>query len=87
MEQTGHMRYELALTNKEVHVMFENMIQDWFSGNDDYNDFIRALLMDDLKAMNIYMNRSVQKCSVVLIQEGILRKKSRNAFIMALCLV
>lgn len=57
MERTGHTYYELALTNKEVHIMFENMIQDWFSGNDDYNDFIRALLTDDLKAMNVYMNR------------------------------
>lgn len=57
VERTGHTHYELALTNKEVHIMFENMIQDWFSGNDDYNDFIKALLMDDLKAMNIYMNR------------------------------
>ena len=57
VERTGHTHYELALTNKEVHIMFENMIQDWFSGNDDYSDFIKALLMDDLKAMNIYMNR------------------------------
>lgn len=57
VERTGHTHYELAVTNKEVHIMFENMIQDWFSGNDDYNDFIKALLMDDLKAMNIYMNR------------------------------
>ena len=37
--------------------MFENMIQDWLAGNDDYNDFIRALLLDDVKAMNNYMNR------------------------------
>ena len=56
-ERTEHTHYELALTNKEVHIMFENMVQDWFSGNDDYNDFIRALLTDDLKAMNLYMNR------------------------------
>ncbi len=56
-EQTGRRYYDLALTNKEVHIMFENMIQDWFSENDDYNDFIRALLLDDLKAMNNYMNK------------------------------
>lgn len=37
--------------------MFENIIQDWFSGNDDYNDFIRALLLDDVKAMNVYLNK------------------------------
>ncbi len=56
-ERSGHMRYELALTNKEVHIMFADMVQDWFSGSEDYNDFIRALLIDDIKAMNVYMNR------------------------------
>ena len=56
-ERTGHMRYELALTNKEVHIMFADMVQDWFSASEDYNDFIRALLLDDIKAMNVYMNR------------------------------
>ncbi len=56
-ERTGRTQYELTLTNREVHIMFENMVQDWFSGNEDYNDFIRALLLDDVKAMNIYMNR------------------------------
>ncbi len=56
-ERSGHMRYELALTNKEVHIMFADMVQDWFSGSEDYNDFIRALLLDDIKAMNVYMNR------------------------------
>ncbi len=57
VERTGRTYYDMALTNKEVRIMFENMIQDWFSGNDDYNDFIRALLLDDVKAMNIYMNK------------------------------
>lgn len=57
VERTGRTHYELTLTNKEVRIMFENMVQDWFSGNDDYNDFIRALLMDDIKSMNVYMNR------------------------------
>ncbi len=56
-ERTGHMWYDLALTNKEVHIMFADMVQDWFSGSEDYNDFIRALLLDDIKAMNVYMNR------------------------------
>lgn len=56
-ERTGREYYDLALTNKEVHIMFENMIQDWFSGDDNYNGFIHALLTDDVKAMNTYMNR------------------------------
>ncbi len=57
VEETGRVYYDLAVTNKEVHIMFENMIQDWFSGNNDYNDFIKALLQDDVDAMNEYMNR------------------------------
>lgn len=52
------MEYELALTNLEVKLMFQNMVQDWFSQADsDYNDFIKALLSDDIEAMNEYMNR------------------------------
>ncbi len=50
--------YELRITNFEVKVMFRDMVQGWFSGSaSNYNEFIRALLQDDLKAMNVYMNR------------------------------
>ena len=53
-----HPRYELVLTNLEVKLMFRNMIRDWFSGAEaDYNDFIKALMLGDKKAMNVYMNR------------------------------
>lgn len=38
-------------------MMFENMIRDWFSDEDvPYNEFVRALLRDDVKEMNHYMN-------------------------------
>ena len=57
VERTGRLYYDLALTNKEVRIMFEKMVNGWFSGSDDYNDFIRALLQNDVKAMNVYMNR------------------------------
>ncbi len=57
VERTGRQYYELALTNKEVRVMFERMIRDWFSMNSHYNNFIKALLLNDLKAMNVYMNK------------------------------
>ncbi len=51
-------KYELALTNLEVQVMFKNMIAGWFESVDsDYNDFVKALLLRDVKAMNAYMNR------------------------------
>lgn len=50
--------YTLSLTNREVHIMFENMIRDWFmEESGGYNDFIRALLSGDVKAMNVYMNQ------------------------------
>ena len=57
-EATGRWYYTLTLTNREVRMMFENMIRGWFSEQDEnYNDFIKALLSDDLKAMNYYMNK------------------------------
>ena len=57
-ERTGRTYYELELTNKEVRVMFEGMIRDWFAPQEDtYNDFIKALLLGDVDAMNAYMNR------------------------------
>lgn len=56
-EKTGRTYYELALTNREVKIMFENMIQGWFAENSSYNAFIKALLLDDVKAMNTYMNQ------------------------------
>ena len=57
VERTGKIYYNLKLTNKEVRIMFENMIRDWFSESDNYNDFIKALLLGDVDAMNTYMNR------------------------------
>ena len=50
--------YELAITNLEVKLMFRNMVLDWFADAEtDYNDFIKAMLLGDLDAMNDYMNR------------------------------
>ena len=50
--------YKLRLTNNEVKYMFEDMIEGWFKNYaPSYNDFIKALLMDDVKAMNHYMNK------------------------------
>ena len=51
-------KYQLALTNLEVKTMFQNMIHDWFSVvEEDYSDFVQALLCGDKKVMNVYMNR------------------------------
>lgn len=60
MSEVGEWRqeYELELTNFEVRVMFRSMIREWFGCvSSAYNDFIRALLTDDVGAMNTYMNR------------------------------
>ncbi len=49
--------YELELTNFEVKVMFRAMIRRWFGKvSGVYNDFLKALLTDDLEGMNESMN-------------------------------
>ncbi len=58
VERTGRWNYRLSLTNREVSLMFETMVHEWFARtDDDYNDFIKALLLGDVKAMNTYMNK------------------------------
>ena len=58
-DSEGDALYTLAITNFEVKKMFQKMIKGWFCGNakESYNDFIKALLIDDKKAMNRYMNK------------------------------
>jgi len=58
VEYAREALYELALTNYEVERMFNNMIRSWFRPvGADYNDFVKALLLGDVDAMNVYMNR------------------------------
>ena len=50
--------YELAVTNREVQVMFAGMVKSWFKKDkQNYNEFIKAMLMQDVDAMNEYMNQ------------------------------
>ena len=50
--------YELALTNHEVSRMFLLMVRSWFDREKrGYNEFVKALIAGDKKAMNVYMNR------------------------------
>lgn len=57
-EQNGAERYELALTNKEVKIMFHKMVDGWFRNfTPAYNRFIQAMLADNKKEMNAYMNK------------------------------
>ncbi len=47
----------VALTNTEVIHMFEDMVRRWFEGGSTkYNNFIEALIKNDLKYMNRFMN-------------------------------
>ena len=57
--------YELSLTNTEVEDMFLTMVKGWFKKEKrNYNGFVKSMLADDKKAMNIYMNRvSIQTFS------------------------
>jgi len=58
LESGQEVMYELTLTNYEVERMFNSMVRRWFKCTQaDYNDFIKALLAGDTKAMNAYMNR------------------------------
>jgi hypothetical protein len=61
LERVGERKkkvYTLALTNMEVASMFEDMVKGWFGGEGEsaYNDFIKALLLNDVDAMNDFMN-------------------------------
>ena len=56
-KQRNRYLYGLKLTNLEVQLMFEDLVKGWFAETaSDYNGFIKALLQNDLDAMNEYMN-------------------------------
>ena len=51
--------YTLTLTNMEADSIFENMVKGWFGGSTEtyYNEFINALLHDNVRKMNTFMNK------------------------------
>ena len=54
--------YTLKLTNTEVQMMFEQIIESWFGRCRRVNNaFLRALLDNDLKSMNVYMNKVAEE--------------------------
>ena len=59
-DRTSDVEYILTLTNREVWFMFQRMIKDWFGRYDVptyYNEFINALLHDNVRRMNTFMNK------------------------------
>ena len=56
-EEITNRAYILMFTNKEVRDMFYGMVKSWFTpAKDTYGEFITSLLMDNVEAMNEYMN-------------------------------
>ena len=55
----GDVWYTLTITNLETKRMFRKMIKDWFKNDTEvyYNEFIKALLNDNVKKMNTFMNK------------------------------
>ncbi len=52
------MTYEVTLTNMEVRIGMNRLIERWFGDSyNEYTNFIRMLLRGDLEGMNIYMDR------------------------------
>ena len=56
--RTGKRQYYLKITNHETMLMFEKMIEDWFSEDDSaYGNFKDALIAGNLDYMNQFMNQ------------------------------
>ena len=56
--KSGRYLYGLKITNYEVKLMFEDMVESWFpEESSSYENFKQALLLGDLDYMNQYMNQ------------------------------
>lgn len=50
--------YGVSVTNFEVLIMLKRMVRSWFApSSSNYNEFVKAMLIGDVKAMNVYINR------------------------------
>lgn len=59
-DRKGELYYTLTLTNYEVLLMLRKMVKGWFQIQQQgsaYNNFVKALLLDDVDAMNEFMNK------------------------------
>ena len=57
--EEGDVWYTLTITNLEIKRMFRKMVKNWFGGNAElpYNNFIKALLLNDVDGMNEFINQ------------------------------
>ena len=55
----GDVWYTLTITNLETKRMFRKMVKNWFGGSAEapYNNFIKALLLNDVDGMNEFINQ------------------------------
>lgn len=82
---TADQNYQLALTNREVRVMFEGLIRRWFNDeNDSYADFVDTLLSDDVWAMNATMNALTQSVFSFFDTNAAQPEKFYHGFVLGL---
>ena len=86
LERVGEFKrkvYTLALTNMEVRSLFAGMVKGWFGGmaGNSYNNFIRALMLNDVDAMNEFMNKvALQSFSSFDIAKGAAQEDAPERF-------
>lgn len=77
--------YLLSLTNLEVLKMFDKMIQGWFSKpSAKYNDFMKALRMNDINYMNRFINQMTQSVFSYFDTGGKEPEKFYHSFVLGL---
>ena len=77
--------YLVALTNQEVFKMFDKMIQGWFlKPSTKYNEFIRALKMNDINYMNRFMNQMTESVFSYFDTGGTEPEKFYHGFVLGL---
>ena len=62
------------------------MVSGWFAkAEEDDNGFVKAMLADNVKEMNAYMNRIALQTFSYLISEKVRQGRNGTFFIMGLC--
>ena len=54
--------YTLALTNREVHIMFRDMFSDWFKAGGGLTPFAQAILQGDVRGMKYCLEDVMLQC-------------------------
>ena len=84
-EMSEHETYILSLTNLEIMKMFGKMIYGWFSKPTvKYNDFIKALKMDDIHYMNRFMNQMTEEVFSYFDTSGREPERFYHGFVLGL---